>query len=414
MTQRTSQGTAVLAAVMIGAALATTAACTANEKPAREPNPKRQSEKPPGGARGDGRDAPPPAPSAAGGGQDAPRAFTLVASGDVLPHSSIISRANTDAGGDGYDFVPMLKGVEPVVSKADLAICHMETVYGANGDYTGYPSFKSPPQIARALKATGYDACSTASNHTLDDGAAGVRRTLGALDKAGVKHAGSGRTAAEGRSPAWLRAGGAKVAQLAYTYGTNGYPLPKGKPWTVNLMERDRIISDARAARKAGADVVVVSVHWGTEWQNTPDRRQLSLGKQLTASRTRGRADIDLILGTHAHVPQAYEKVNKTWVIYGMGDQIAGEMINHDGENDPRGNQSTLGRFTFAPPAAPGGRWEVKKAEFIPQWFNTGTGRATNLNAALARGADVADIRDRIRRVVLSRGAGKDGLVMGE
>ncbi|MGW5868452.1 CapA family protein [Streptomyces sp. NPDC055239] len=414
MTQRTPQGTAVLAAVMIGAALAATAACTANEKPAQEPNPKRQSEKPPGGARGDGRDAPPPAPSAAGGGQDAPRPFTLVASGDVLPHSSIISRANTDAGGDGYDFVPMLKGVKPVVSKADLAICHMETVYGANGDYTGYPSFKSPPQIARALKATGYDACSTASNHTLDDGAAGVRRTLGALDKAGVKHAGSGRTAAEGRSPAWLRAGGAKVAQLSYTYGTNGYPLPKGKPWTVNLMERDRIVADSRAARKAGADVVVVSVHWGTEWQDTPDRRQLSLAKQLTASRTRGRADIDLILGTHAHVPQAYEKVNKTWVIYGMGDQIAGEMINHDGENDPRGNQGTLGRFTFAPPAAPGGRWEVKKAEFIPQWFNTGTGRATNLNAALARGADVADIRDRIRRVVLSRGAGKDGLVMGK
>lgn len=414
MTQRTPQGKAVLAAVMIGSTLAATAACTTNAKPPQERNPKQQSEKQADGARGSSREVPPPAPSAAGGGPDAPRPFTLVASGDVLPHSSIIQRANADAGGDGYDFVPMLKGVEPVVSKADLAICHMETVYGANGDYTGYPSFKSPPQIARALKATGYDSCSTASNHTLDDGAAGVSRTLGALDKAGVKHAGSGRTAAEGRSPAWMRAGGAKVAQLAYTYGTNGYPMPPGKPWTVNLMERERIVADARAARKAGADVVVVSVHWGTEWQDAPDRRQLSLGKELTASRTRGRPDIDLIVGTHAHVPQAYEKVNKTWVVYGMGDQIAGDMINHDGENDPRGNQGTLGRFTFAPPKASGGRWEVEKAEFIPQWFNTGTGRVTNLNAALARGEDVSDVRDRIRRVVLSRGAGKDGLVMGK
>lgn len=414
MTQRTPQGKAVLAAVMIGSTLAATAACTANAEPPQERKPKQQSEKQADGPRGSNREVPPPAPSAAGGGPDAPRPFTLVASGDVLPHSSIIQRANADAGGDGYDFVPMLKGVEPVVSKADLAICHMETIYGENGDYTGYPSFKSPPQIARALKATGYDSCSTASNHTLDDGAAGVSRTLGALDKAGVKHAGSGRTAAEGRSPAWMRAGGAKVAQLAYTYGTNGYPMPQGKPWTVNLMERERIVADARAARKAGADVVVVSVHWGTEWQDAPDRRQLSLGKELTASRTQGRPDIDLIVGTHAHVPQAYEKVNKTWIVYGLGDQIAGDMINHDGENDPRGNQGTLGRFTFAPPKAPGGRWEVEKAEFIPQWFNTGTGRVTNLNAALARGEDVSDVRDRIRRVVLSRGAGKDGLVMGK
>ncbi|MGW5739153.1 MULTISPECIES: CapA family protein [Streptomyces] len=414
MTQRTPRKTAVLTAVMIGFTLTATAACTANTEPAPEPKPKHGGERHQEGAREGRRDAPSSAPSAAGGGQGAPRAFTLVASGDVLPHSSIISRANADAGGEGYDFVPMLRGVKPVVSRADLAICHMETVYGANGDYTGYPSFKSPPQIAHALKATGYDACSTASNHTLDDGAAGVRRTLAALDKAGVKHAGSGRTAAEGRSPAWMRAGGAKVAQLAYTYGTNGYPLPKGKPWTVNLMERERIVADARAARKAGADVVVVSVHWGTEWQDAPDRRQLSLGKQLTASRTNNRPDIDLILGTHAHVPQAYEKVGKTWVIYGMGDQIAGDMINHEGANDPRGNQGTLGRFTFAPPAAPGGRWEVKKAEFIPQWFDTSTGRVTNLNAALARGADVSAVRDRIRRVVLSRGAAKDGLVMGQ
>lgn len=414
MTQRTPQRKAVLAAVMIGATLAATAACTANTEPGQERKPQHPGERHQEGARDGHRDAPPPAPSAAGGGQDAQRPFTLVASGDVLPHSSIIDRASADAGGDGYDFVPMLKGVEPVVSKADLAICHMETVYGEDGDYTGYPSFKSPPHIARALKATGYDSCSTASNHTLDDGEAGVSRTLGALDKAGVKHAGSGRTAAEGKSPAWLSAGGAKVAQLAYTYGTNGYPLPKDKPWTVNLMERERIIADARDARKAGADVVVVSVHWGTEWQDEPDSRQLSLGKQLTASRTQGRPDIDLILGTHAHVPQAYEKVNGTWVIYGMGDQIAGDMINHEGANDPRGNQGTIGRFTFAPPAASGGRWKVDKAEFIPQWFNTGTGRVTNLNTALDNGEDVADIRDRIRRIALSRGAEKDGLVMGK
>ncbi|WP_143669549.1 CapA family protein, partial [Streptomyces sp. wa1063] len=115
--------------------------------------------------------------------------------GDVLPHSSVIDRAAVDAGGAGYDFAPMLAGVAPVVSGADLAFCHMETVYGEEGGpYTGYPSFKSPPEVAAALRTTGFDSCSTASNHTLDDGADGVRRTLDALDGAGIRHAGSART----------------------------------------------------------------------------------------------------------------------------------------------------------------------------------------------------------------------------
>ncbi|MCH0564544.1 CapA family protein [Streptomyces sp. MUM 2J] len=351
---------------------------------------------------------PGPAASAAG------RGFTLVASGDILPHASIIERARFDAGGTGYDFRPMLAGIEPVVSRADLALCHMETVYGANGAYTGYPVFKSPPEIAAALAATGYDGCSTASNHTLDDGADGIHRTLDALDAAGVRHAGSARTQGEGDAVTVMRAGPAMVAHLAYTYGTNGYPLPPGQPWAVNLIDEGRIVADARAARRAGADVVVVSVHWGTEWQDAPDQQQLDLARRLTASRTGNRPDIDLILGTHAHVPQAYEKVNGTWVVYGMGDQIAGGMFNHQGAQDPRGNQSTVARFTFAPPRRPGGRWEVTRAEFVPQLFDIDAGRVVNLGHALARGADVRGVRDRIRDVVLSRGAAKDGLVMGK
>ncbi|MEB3962639.1 CapA family protein, partial [Streptomyces kunmingensis] len=343
----------------------------------------------------------------------APRGFTLVASGDVLPHTSIIDRAHADAGGHGYDFRPMLAGARAVVAPADLALCHMETVYGADGHYSGYPAFKSPPQVAAGLRATGYDSCSTASNHTLDDGADGIARTLGALDRAGIAHAGSGRTAAEGRGPGRLRAGGAEVAHLAYTYATNGYPLPQGRPWAVNLVDRQRIVADARAARKAGADVVVVSLHWGTEWQDEPDAQQLGLGRELTASRTHSRPDIDLILGTHAHIPQAYEKVNGVWIIYGMGDQVAGEMFNHEGARDARGNMSTIGRFTFTRPARPGERWQVTRAEFVPAWFDPRSDRVVNLNRAAARGAGLAGIRDRIRRTVLSRGAAEDGLLMG-
>ncbi|ATW53004.1 CapA family protein [Streptomyces peucetius] len=357
-----------------------------------------------------------PEPSAAAGADSAPRGFTLVASGDVLPHDPIIHRAQLDAGGRGYDFRPMLAGIGPVVSGADVALCHMETVYGENGHYTGYPSFKSPPEIATALAHTGYDSCSTASNHSLDDGAAGVRRTLDALDRVGVEHAGSARTPEEADRPAWLRAGGAKVAHLAYTYGTNDIPLPERQPWAVDLIEEQQIIDDSRAARSAGADVVVVSLHWGTEWQTEPDRQQLDLGRSLTASTTGARPDIDLILGTHAHVPQAYEKVNGTWIVYGMGDQIAGDMINHRGEQDARGNQGTLARFTFSPPAAPGARWEVTKAEYIPQWMDTAAGRVVNLPEVMRREGARADhiaAEKAITDAVLSRGAARDGLTVG-
>ncbi|MFF3314827.1 CapA family protein [Streptomyces sp. NPDC003035] len=398
MTQRKRHGTVALAALLLTAATGCAGgARTPGAEPARH------------------QPASPAAPSAVGGAASARTGFTLVASGDVLPHASIIRQAAADANGQGYDFRPMLSGVKNVVSAADLAICHMETVYGQEGGpYTGYPTFKSPPEIAPALKETGYDSCSTASNHTLDDGAAGLGRTLDALDKAGVKHAGSARTAEEAARPTLLKAGDATVAQLAYTYDTNGFPLPEGQPWAVNLIDEQKIIADARAARAAGADVVVVSMHWGTEWQTAPDERQLTLGRSLTASRTDGRPDIDLIIGTHAHVPQAYEKVNGTWVVYGMGDQIAGDMINHEGAYDPRGNQGTLGRFTFVPPTAPGGRWEVAKAEFLPQWFDTGRGRVVDVNAAIEKGEPLTAVRDTIRDVVLGRGAAMDGLVMGE
>ncbi|MFI1164562.1 CapA family protein [Streptomyces sp. NPDC020801] len=342
----------------------------------------------------------------------APNAFTLVASGDILPDGSIVDRARFDSGGAGVDFRPMLAGVRPLVSRADLALCHLDTGFGATGAHTDVSRFKAPPELAQALATTGYDSCSTASEHALDSGPEGLRNALDALDRAGVQHAGTARAAAEARGTL-VRAGGALVAHLAYTYGSNG-PLPSGQPWAVRLIDDDRILADARAARQAGADVVVVSLHWGSEWQDAPGEQQLALARRLTASRTGGRPDIDLILGTHAHIPQAYEKVNGTWVVYGMGAQIAGQPAGDRGLQDPRGNQSTLARFTFAPPARPGGRWEVARAEFVPEAFDPDAGRVVNLNEAIAKGADLQAVRDRIQRVVFSRGAGKDGLMMGQ
>ncbi|MET9886797.1 CapA family protein [Streptomyces sp. NPDC006430] len=347
------------------------------------------------------------------------RPFTLVATGDVIPYPSIVQRAAEDArdSGDGHDFRKILAGVKPLVTAADLAICHHEIPYGRpGGPYTGYPAFKAPHQLADALKDAGYDSCSTGSNHTLDDGYDGLVRTLDHLDRVGIKHVGSARSADEAKAPAVLSAGGAKVAQLDYTYGTNGIPLPAGKPWAVNLIDQDRIISEARAARAAGANVVVLSIHWGTEWQTAPDQQQHDLARALTASRgPDGLPDIDLILGTHNHVPQPYEKINGTWVVFGMGDQVA-SFYEAD---KARGNMSSIPRFTFAPATAHPGRWDVVKAEYLTQFSDMGppfrvvcaSCAASDSGTSAHKRTEYAAVDQQISTAVLSRGADQQGLV---
>ncbi|MFG2092132.1 CapA family protein [Streptomyces sp. NPDC048612] len=356
------------------------------------------------------RATPEPAPRAHAGAPvtgAAGRPFTLVAAGEVRPADpEVLATARRDAPHDGYDYRPMLKGVRPVVSAADLALCHLDAPLGPlAGPFPGHPAPQAPPQIATALKATGYDSCATASRHTLDRGVPGVRRTLEALDTVGLRHTGSARDAAEGARPALLRApGGARVAQLAYTFDAGGGRRPAFAPWTVNRLDARRIVADARAARRAGADVVVVSPYWGTEFRTAPDARQTGLARALTAAGTDGRPDIDLIVGTGAHTPQPYEKVNGTWVVYGLGDQLSGAA------QQPRGNGGTLARFRFAPPHHPGGRWRVTAAEYLPQLVTQGK-RVRVRDLATTHGHD--RVREDIGRAVLSRGAAADGLTAG-
>ena len=145
----------------------------------------------------------------------------MVGSGDVLLHDALWTLAQHDAadeGRAGYDFAPLFASVKPVVAGADLAICHMETPLGPpDGPFSNYPIFTVPPQVAPALADLGYDSCSTASNHSLDQGEAGVVRTLDALDAAGIRHAGTARSADEAASPTLLPANGVVVAHLSYT-----------------------------------------------------------------------------------------------------------------------------------------------------------------------------------------------------
>jgi poly-gamma-glutamate synthesis protein (capsule biosynthesis protein) len=263
-----------------------------------------------------------PAPSSAvPAATSDPNAFTLVASGDLLIHKPVARRALADGGGRRYDFRRMLTRVKPLVAGADLALCHIETPLSKDDrNISGYPVFNTPHELADAVAWAGYDGCSTASNHSADAGLAGVRNTLDALDAQHLAHAGTARSAKEAKRIVLHRVKSAVVAHLAYTYGTNGMSIPAAAPWSVNLTSVPRILADAHRARAAGATFVVVSMHWGEEYQSAPTPTQLSQAKALLRS-----PDVDLVLGDHVHVQQPVQRIGDKYVVYGMGNLLSNQ-----------------------------------------------------------------------------------------
>ncbi|WP_376774727.1 CapA family protein [Saccharothrix violaceirubra] len=281
--------------------------------------------------------------------------FTVAAGGDILVHPALTEQADADG---ARDFAPLLEGLRSAVD-ADLSLCHLETPLSAPGEPTfGYPAFSAPPEIATALKGVGYDACSTASNHTLDRGVRGVVTTLDTLDRAGLAHTGSYRTEEESRTPLVLEANGVKVGHVSFTYGFNGIPLPE--PWTADLLDPEAVLAAARAARAAGAEVVIASLHWGVEYSQEASPTQRSLAARLLAP----DSPIDLIIGTHAHAVQPVERIGDKWVVYGMGNQIA----RH---SEPRGitEEGIVTRFKFV---KDGAKWRAVEAFYVPTLVELG------------------------------------------
>ncbi len=248
------------------------------------------------------------------------RRFTLLASGDLLSHTSVLTQATADAGGSGYDYGVMFEAVRPIIESVDVAICHLETpVRAAGTEVDGViPVFGAPEQIAGELRAAGYERCSLASNHALDQGAAGIDATLAAFDGAGLGHAGMGRNAAEAEASVF-EVNGVRVAHVSASFNFNGFSTPAGEPWRANQIDAGRIVADARQARAVGASVVVVSLHWGAEGVSAVIADQRRVAEELTAS-----GAVDLIVGHHAHVVQPIEQVNGRWVVFGMGNQLSG------------------------------------------------------------------------------------------
>jgi len=329
-----------------------------------------------------------------------PDRITVVATGDVLLHERLWTTAKRDGSDGDWDFAPLMSSVKPLVQKADLSIAHLETPLApAGGPYHGYPLFQGPPQIAAALKQTGYDLCTTASNHSFDGGASGVDRTLNTLDKVGLKHAGTARSRAEAEQTTIVDVGGVKIASLSFTFGFNGLPYPNGQTWRAGTIDAKTIARKAQEAKDRGADLVLVSCHWGTEYSSKLNDQQREVAPQLLAD-----SNIDLVIGHHAHVVQPMEQIDGKWVAYGLGNLVAAHR-----EPESTKAEGLLVRFTFK---RDGDRWSTEQAEFAPLLMTDVLPvRVLDVRRELAKGTSVAKksrlelAQRRTTETVLSLGA---------
>ncbi|MEA2220846.1 MAG: hypothetical protein QOJ35_3472 [Solirubrobacteraceae bacterium] len=328
----------------------------------------------------------------AAGAPRAPVHLSVEANGDLLIHSPIYDRAHALGGGRRYEFRPMLREIRRYVQPADLAICHVETPMGP-GPPHGYPRFNTPRGLAPAIRATGWDVCSTASNHSLDGGQRAIDATVRTLTAAGVRHTGTFESqAARGRT-LLMTVKGVRVAFMSYTDMTNGIALPF--PWSVNIASAPQILSDARRARRRGAQVVIVNLHWGTEYQSTPSAFQKRLAHALTAS-----DDITAIVGQHVHVVQPIRSVHGKLVVFGEGNLLSNQ-------SSPAASQDGL--IALLDIAVDGMRSRVRGIRYVPVWVRRSDYTVLPVGDALRRGlADPATLRASYRRTVAAAGRRAD------
>ncbi len=302
--------------------------------------------------------------------------FTLAVSGDILPHSRLwqgakrnaIANGIVDKDGDGYDFRPMFALVKPILSSIDLAICHLETpIAPEDEELSTFPFFGVPSEIADALAYAGFDRCSTASNHAMDRGTRGIDTTLNALDRVGISHTGMARMPDE-INPKLIYVSGIAISHMSYTFSYNGLPAANGETWRSALIDTDRILNDVREARKLGAQVVLLSMHWGNERESTPSSYQTKIADAITKS-----GEVDLIIGSHAHVLQPINMVNSTWVIYGLGNFLSDMPTTPKDPPWPASTQDGAIVTTKIAVAADG-EVSVAKPVVIPTWVDRNSG----------------------------------------
>lgn len=254
--------------------------------------------------------------------------INMTVAGDILCHNTNFWDAYV-AELDDYDFSYSFEDIKKYFDNADVAIGVLETNFaGRDIGYTNYPLFNSPEHLAIDLKELGFDILGTANNHCLDKGFSGMVSTLEELDKAGIDHMGTYATEEDSKEYLIKDVNGIKIAFLTYTYGTNGIPIPTGKEFSVNITDKEKILSDLENVKKEDVDVICVNMHWGDEYSLKPNNNQKELADFLFEN------GVDLILGSHTHCLEPMEKRTVTmedgttkdgFIIYSLGNFMSGQ-----------------------------------------------------------------------------------------
>lgn len=279
---------------------------------------------------------------------------SLAVVGDLMCHSQQYKMAKTDS---GYDFNPTFTPIKKYLANADFTLGNLETVTaGAASNFTGFPMFNTPVEYLDALKNAGFDVLTNANNHSLDRGFVGVEKTIMELDKRGLLHTGTARSAEERNTPLILKKNNMKLGVLAYTYGTNGIPIPAGKGFCVNLIDTLKIKADIQNTKKAGADVVMVFVHWGNEYQRQPSDSQ-----KMVADFIHKNGGL-LVFGSHPHVLQPTNvkspDYKQGFTIFSMGNFVSsqrkqytdcGIIVNMKLIKNLTTGEVTIGSTSFVP-----------------------------------------------------------------
>jgi len=250
---------------------------------------------------------------------------TIGAIGDLLIHDWIYEDAKTE---NGYDFKPILQHIKPYLLEPDLLLANQETVLGGvEIGLSSYPSFNSPTEVGDALIDSGVDIVSTANNHTLDRGEKAIQNAINYYNRVGLPYVGHFANEDDKNTIRVLNSNGISFAFLAYTYGTNGIPVPEGKEYLVNLIDVEAMKKEIARAKEV-ADVIVMSMHWGNEYQRLPSDEQKYLATVLAES------GADIIFGHHPHVLQPMDWIEttdgrKVFVVYSLGNFLSGQMWDY-------------------------------------------------------------------------------------
>lgn len=284
---------------------------------------------------------------------------SLFAVGDALIHDAVYKDAKTDQiGEDGYniyDFKPMLEYIKPIAQSNDLSFYNQETIIGGkNLGLSNYPMFNSPDEIGINMLESGFNIVNLATNHTMDKGKAGAIYSANFWEKQDAYVTGS-YTSEEKRNNIEIKEkNGITYAVLAYTYGTNGLPVPQDAQYLVNVWSvygensyeeyKETVKQDIQRIRDK-VDVLIVSMHWGNEYTHVPTVYEKDAAQFLSEQ------GVDIIIGTHPHVIQPIEFINNTLVIYSLGNFISaqtdentrvGLMVSLDINKHVENDQSTI------------------------------------------------------------------------